>query len=220
MDRNSNLNINLSKNAKLAIGIGLIVCAILIPILFRPRSTVTTAKPEHVESIRLKKKGEEITINRHGQVTIKSGDKLIMQYWDKNRIDEIFAKFDKIEKTSFSRDGKSIVIDLDNEEQAEELAGLGIFSDEETETIVELLAGGDSVSPTPTEVFAQTTYRPAQPTSRPTGQYGQPTYPTPTSFSQPKAEATQKPFRCIFEEPEEGRDGFIISETVCTELID
>lgn len=216
---NSNINLNKNKKAKLGLGIGLIVIAVLIPIIAQPKTTKTQSKTEKVETIRLKRKGEEITISRHGQVTIKTGDRLIMQYWDKNRITEIFSKFDEIGQSSFSREGTTIIIDLDNLEQAEELARLEIFSEAENEEIIELLASADTAKPTPTLVIPKITRRPVTPTGQPTNRLE---YPTPTYYSQPGdgPTATQRPFRCIFEEPEEGENSFIISETVCTELID
>jgi hypothetical protein len=198
----------------LLIGIGLIISAILIPLFFQSQPTKPTKRPEKITTIRLRKKGQEITINRFGQVTIRTKDKLIMQYWSKDRIEEIFAKIDQLKETSFTYQGESITIDLDDLVQAEELARLGIFTDEETEEIIELLASA-AAAPTPTILVRFSSPTPIA-TSPPTDS---PKYPTlPGSTSGPTA--TQKPFRCIFEEPEEGEESFIISETVCTELID
>jgi len=212
-----------SRNTKLAIGIGLIFLAILIPIMFKPKIKTTSKSKSKITSIQLKKEDQEITISRHGQVTIKSRNKLIMQYWDKDRIAEIFRKFDELEETSFNHEGEKIIIDLNDPNQVDQLAELNIFSEKENQEIAQLLSPNEKITVTPTSALTRkTTSRPIvnqQPTTSSSFRYLSPTPFVPTS-NPDLPTPTQKPFKCVFQEPDEDKKGFIISETVCTELID
>lgn len=211
----------LTQNQKLALGIGLIIIAILLPILFR-RSPKNTIQNQQINNIIIKKGDQQITISKHGQVTIKSQGRLIMQYWSQNKIDNIFEKINQLGQTSFSFNNGILTIDLDNEEQAQEIVELEIFDDEVTEEIAELLTESVLPTPTPTTFFPTSGSENPTPTLIPQSGNSSltPTSPQATQ-TDGQATPTQKPFKCIFNEPEAGQNpDFIISETVCSELVD
>ncbi|MBU0618834.1 hypothetical protein KKD62_01210 [Patescibacteria group bacterium] len=185
-------------------------------LLFR-RSQPETIKEEIVE-VRLEDGVNSITVNRHGQVTIKTANKTIMQYWSQERVKELFGNLSNLETTTCLADGKYVlIINLANGQQRCNLSGYDILALEaiqELLTILDSVVAGD-IGPTPTGSVG---YR-FTPTPTPFISYPTAT-PTPSGGGQ-TGEDPQKPFQCEFSEPEEGgEESFVISETVCSELID
>ncbi len=216
----------ISKSTKIVLGI-LVAFTFLglgIYLIVNPSAgTGSGNKSKTIEQVEFKKKGSSVTVNRSGQVTIKTPDRTIMQYWDKNKIDQLFAKLSQLDADRFSDEMGNIIIDLDNIKDlayiSEDIINLQEF--EEIVRILEESSDENSIMPSPSPVLPEES-APVVPETyisepEPSSNYSpEPLYPSPSD----EPSASQKPFRCNFEEPEKGKENFVVSETVCSEMLD
>ena len=205
---------NTSLAFKLTIGAAVIVAFSTI-VFFRTRPQPTVSS--QIQQVTLAQGDRSITINRYGQVTIRTPQKTIMQFWDPQKVKAIFAKLADLDPTLYSQgeDG-TLTLDLGDSQLTLHLSLADILALKEIQELLEILEQiSESTQPTPTPTPWYSSSPSPTPTPTPTPFVA----PTPTPTPSSSTSNPRQPFRCEFKDPQTGEESFVVSETVCSELL-